>query len=148
LQPFIGFYTDKKPKPYSLAIGMVFTISGLFIIDSNSVWMILVAVSLVGIGSSIFHPEASRVAFRFWRERGLAQSIFQLGGNTGSARTVAGCYNCGTLWSIEYHLVCARGYFRMFVLTKIAVWYQNHLNLRASKKQSMRKKQFHFRKEK
>jgi FSR family fosmidomycin resistance protein-like MFS transporter len=46
--------------------------------------MILVAVSLVGIGSS-FHPEASRVAFRFWRERGLAQSIFQLGGNTGSA---------------------------------------------------------------
>jgi FSR family fosmidomycin resistance protein-like MFS transporter len=59
---------------------MVFTISGLALLSiATQFWMILVAVSLVGIGSSIFHPEASRVAFRFWRERGLAQSIFQLG---------------------------------------------------------------------
>jgi FSR family fosmidomycin resistance protein-like MFS transporter len=76
LQPFIGFI-QIKPKPYSLAIGMVFTISGLALLSiATQFWMILVAVSLVGIGSSIFHPEASRVAFRFWRERGLAQSIF------------------------------------------------------------------------
>jgi FSR family fosmidomycin resistance protein-like MFS transporter len=72
LQPFIGFYTDKTEALF-LAIGMVFTISGLALLSiATQFWMILVAVSLVGIGSSIFHPEASRVAFRFWRERGLA----------------------------------------------------------------------------
>ncbi|MFT7165267.1 MAG: FSR family fosmidomycin resistance protein-like MFS transporter, partial [Flavobacterium sp.] len=82
LQPFIGFYTDKKPKPYSLVIGMLFTISGLTLLSfATHFWMILVAVSLVGIGSSIFHPEASRVAFLgSGGKRGLAQSIFQLGG--------------------------------------------------------------------
>jgi FSR family fosmidomycin resistance protein-like MFS transporter len=88
----------------------------------------------VGIGSSIFHPEASRAFFRFWRKRGLAQSIFQLGGNTGSAIgpllvaiIVAPYGQSNIIWFV---LV---GILGMFVLTKIAVWYQNHLNLRASK---------------
>ena len=137
LQPFIGFYTDKKPKPYSLAIGMVFTISGLALLSiATQFWMILVAVSLVGIGSSIFHPEASRVAFLgSGGKRGLAQSIFQLGGNTGSAIgpllvaiIVAPYGQSNIIWFV---LV---GILGIFVLTKIAVWYQNHLNLRASKK--------------
>jgi FSR family fosmidomycin resistance protein-like MFS transporter len=76
LQPFIGFYTDKTEALFlSNRYGVHHFWIG-FIIDSNSVWMIP-AVSLVGIGSSIFHPEASRAFFRFWRERGLAQSIFQ-----------------------------------------------------------------------
>jgi FSR family fosmidomycin resistance protein-like MFS transporter len=110
LQPFIGFYTDKKPKPYSLAIGMVFTISGLALLIATQFWMILVAVSLVGIGSSIFHP-ASRVAFLGSGGRGLAQSIFQLAVTLEVLGTVAGCYNCGTFNRISSGL-CARGYFR------------------------------------
>jgi FSR family fosmidomycin resistance protein-like MFS transporter len=74
--------------------------------------MILAAVSLVGIGSSIFHPEASRVAFRFWRERGLAQSIFKLGGNTGSAIGPLLVAIIVAPYGQSDHLVCVRGYFR------------------------------------
>lgn len=137
LQPFIGFYTDKKPKPYSLTIAMVFTICGLALLSfSTHFWMILVAVSLVGVGSSIFHPEASRVAYLgSGGKRGLAQSIFQLGGNSGSAIgpllvaiLVAPYGQSNIIWFV---LV---GVFGMFVLSKIASWYRNHLNLRASKK--------------
>ncbi|MFQ3174906.1 MAG: FSR family fosmidomycin resistance protein-like MFS transporter [Flavobacterium sp.] len=137
LQPFIGFYTDKKPKPYSLVIGMLFTISGLTLLSfATHFWMILVAVSLVGIGSSIFHPEASRVAFLgSGGKRGLAQSIFQLGGNTGSAigplivAIVVAPF--GQFYIIWFVLV---GILGIAVLSKIAVWYQDHLALRASKK--------------
>jgi FSR family fosmidomycin resistance protein-like MFS transporter len=137
LQPFIGFSTDKKPKPYSLVIGMLFTISGLTLLSfATHFWMILVAVSLVGIGSSIFHPEASRVAFLgSGGKRGLAQSIFQLGGNTGSAigplivAIVVAPF--GQFYIIWFVLV---GILGIAVLSKIAVWYQDHLALRASKK--------------
>lgn len=137
LQPFIGFYTDKKPKPYSLVIGMLFTISGLTLLSfATEFWMILAAVSLVGIGSSIFHPEASRVAFLgSGGKRGLAQSIFQLGGNTGSAigplmvAVIVAPY--GQFYIIWFVLV---GLVGIWVLSRIAVWYQNHLSLRASKK--------------
>jgi MFS transporter, FSR family, fosmidomycin resistance protein len=76
LQPFIGHYTDRKPLPYSLPMGMVFTLSGL----------LLLAASLVGMGSAVFHPESSRVARLASGGRlGLAQSVFQVGGNSGSA---------------------------------------------------------------
>ncbi len=87
LQPFIGLYTDKKPKPYSLAVGMSFTLLGLISLAlASSFALILLSVSLIGIGSSIFHPESSRVAhLASGGKRGLAQSIFQLGGNAGSA---------------------------------------------------------------
>src|SRR5450432_98526 len=87
LQPFIGIYTDRKPLPYSLAIGMCFSLSGLVLLSQASgFYSILVAVSFVGIGSSVFHPESSRVAYlASGGKRGLAQSIFQLGGNAGSA---------------------------------------------------------------
>ncbi|WP_448702205.1 MFS transporter [Mucilaginibacter sp. AW1-3] len=87
LQPFVGLYTDKKPKPYSLAIGMSFTLLGLASLAfASSFAFILLSVSLIGIGSSIFHPESSRVAhLASGGKRGLAQSIFQLGGNAGSA---------------------------------------------------------------
>lgn len=87
LQPFVGFYTDKKPQPFSLAIGMTFTLTGLVVLAlSNSYTLLLVAVALTGLGSSVFHPEASKVAFMAsGGRRGLAQSIFQVGGNAGSA---------------------------------------------------------------
>ncbi|MEP6950603.1 MAG: MFS transporter [Ginsengibacter sp.] len=87
LQPVIGFYTDKKPQPFSLAIGMSFTLIGLVLLSqAGSYYFLLVAVALIGIGSSVFHPEASKVAYMAaGPRRGLAQSIFQVGGNAGSA---------------------------------------------------------------
>ena len=87
LQPFVGFYTDRKPQPFSLAAGMTITLAGLLVLAfSASYSVVLVAVALVGLGSSIFHPEASKVAFMAsGGRRGLAQSIFQVGGNAGSA---------------------------------------------------------------
>lgn len=87
LQPFVGLYTDKKPQPYSLAIGMGFTLIGLISLSqSTHFYTMLLSVSFIGIGSSIFHPEASRMAHAAsGGKRGLAQSVFQLGGNAGSS---------------------------------------------------------------
>ncbi|MDB5250288.1 MAG: transporter [Segetibacter sp.] len=87
LQPFVGFYTDKKPQPFSLAVGMGLSLIGLVILALNqSYQVLLVSVALIGLGSSVFHPEASKVAFMAsGGRRGLAQSIFQVGGNAGSA---------------------------------------------------------------
>jgi FSR family fosmidomycin resistance protein-like MFS transporter len=137
LQPFIGFYTDKYPKPYSLVIAMLFTITGLgFLSISTSFWMLLVSVAFVGIGSSIFHPEASRVAYLgSGGKRGLAQSIFQLGGNSGSAigpllvaLVVAPFGQSNIIWFV------IAGILGIIILSRIALWYQNHLSLRAAKK--------------
>lgn len=87
LQPFVGAYTDKRPQPFSLAIGMGFTLAGLiFISYANSYGAILFSVALIGTGSSIFHPESSKIAYMAsGGRRGFAQSVFQLGGNTGTA---------------------------------------------------------------
>jgi FSR family fosmidomycin resistance protein-like MFS transporter len=87
LQPFIGHYTDRKPLPYSLPMGMVFTLSGLLLLAvAPSFSLLLLAASLVGMGSAVFHPESSRVARLASGGRlGLAQSVFQVGGNSGSA---------------------------------------------------------------
>lgn len=87
LQPLVGLYTDKHPKPYSLAIGMGFTLVGLLVLSvAPNFETVLVAAALVGTGSSIFHPESSRIArMASGGRHGLAQSIFQVGGNTGSA---------------------------------------------------------------
>ncbi len=86
-QPVIGNYTDKNPQPYSLAIGMGFTLAGLLCLAySGSFITILVSVMLVGAGSSVFHPESSRMArYASGGRAGTAQSIFQVGGNTGTA---------------------------------------------------------------
>jgi FSR family fosmidomycin resistance protein-like MFS transporter len=87
LQPFIGFYTDRNPKPYSLPVGMGFTLVGLLMLSmAPSFGWLLVAAMLVGTGSSVFHPESSRVArMASGGRHGLAQSLFQVGGNVGSA---------------------------------------------------------------
>lgn len=137
LQPFVGLYTDRKPKPYSQLLGMLFTLSGIVMLSyATSFPIILVSVVLVGIGSSIFHPEASRVSYlASGGKRGLAQSIFQIGGNTGTA--------IGPLlvaWIVVPHgqkniiwftivAVLALG-----VLSRIANWYREHLNLNSKKK--------------
>lgn len=87
LQPLVGLYTDKHPKPHSLAFGMGSTLAGLLLLSvAPNFAMILVAAALVGTGSSVFHPESSRIArLASGGQHGLAQSIFQVGGNTGSA---------------------------------------------------------------
>jgi len=87
LQPFVGMYTDRKPQPYSLMVGMGFTLVGLLLMSrANTYPLILFAAALIGMGSSVFHPEASRVARMAAGGRyGLAQSLFQVGGNMGSA---------------------------------------------------------------
>jgi len=87
LQPFVGWYTDRQPKPFSLAIGMGCTLVGLILLSrAASFEAILCAVSLVGMGSAIFHPEASRIArLASGGRAGLAQSLFQVGGNFGTS---------------------------------------------------------------
>ncbi len=86
-QPFVGMATDRKPMPYSLALGMSFTLGGLLLMSrAPSYGWLLVAASFVGLGSSVFHPESSRVArLASGGQHGLAQSLFQVGGNAGSA---------------------------------------------------------------
>ena len=87
LQPFVGRFADRHPQPFSLSTGMVFTLLGCIMLSvANSYSLILVAVGVIGCGSSIFHPEASRIAqMAAGGKKGLAQSIFQVGGNGGSA---------------------------------------------------------------
>ena len=87
LQPFVGFYTDHHPRPYSLPIGMSFTLCGLLLLAmAPSFPLLLIAAALVGVGSSVFHPEASRVArMASGGQHGFAQSLFQVGGNLGAA---------------------------------------------------------------
>ncbi|RWX02541.1 MFS transporter [Flavobacterium cerinum] len=137
LQPFVGFYTDKKPKPYSQIFGMLFTLSGIVLLAYATAFpIILVSVVLVGIGSSIFHPEASRVSYlASGGKRGLAQSIFQIGGNLGTA--------LGPLlvaWIVVPHgqeyivWFSAIAIMGIMVLSRIAKWYQEHLKVTAKKK--------------
>src|ERR1700744_1230256 len=136
LQPFVGIYADKNPRPYFLAMAMVFVLAGLiFVAFAPSYATILIAVCLMGIGSAIFHPEASRVAYMAAGDRrGLAQSIFQLGGNTGSAIGPLlaalivmpyGQYNI--IW---FGIAAIAGFL---ILIQIGNWYKGHLNLKASK---------------
>lgn len=137
LQPMVGLYTDKKPQPFWQMYGMLFTLAGIVTLAyASSFNIVLVSVILVGIGSSIFHPESSRISFlASGGKRGLAQSIFQLGGNAGTA--------IGPLLVAfivvprsQYHIVwfALIAIVALFVLYRIAFWYQNHLILRAKKK--------------
>ena len=137
LQPLVGLYTDKRPKPFSQIYGMIFTSLGIVSLAyASSFSMIIVSVILVGIGSSIFHPEASRISFlASGGKRGLAQSIFQLGGNVGTA--------IGPLLvalivvpNAQHYIIwfLAASVVGLFVLRQIAFWYQNHLSLGRTKK--------------
>jgi MFS transporter, FSR family, fosmidomycin resistance protein len=131
LQPFVGFYTDRRPQPYSLPVGMGFTLIGLLLLSiAPSFPILLIGSALVGLGSSVFHPESSRVArMASGGQHGFAQSVFQVGGNAGSA--------LGPL--LAAFIVLPRGqhsiaWFSLAALLGIAVlsnvgnWYRrNHL---------------------
>jgi FSR family fosmidomycin resistance protein-like MFS transporter len=137
LQPFVGLYTDKKPKPFSLTIAMGFTLLGLVAVAyATSFINILIAVSLIGIGSAIFHPESSRVAhLASGGKRGLAQSIFQLGGNAGSAigplLTALIVVPYGQFNVIWFSIAALLG---IIILARIGVWYKGHLYLKSQNK--------------
>ena len=87
LQPLVGLYTDRRPMPYSLVVGMTFTLVGLLLLSAAPTFgIILAAALLMGIGSAVFHPESSRVArMASGGRHGLAQSVFQVGGNIGTS---------------------------------------------------------------
>ena len=87
LQPFVGYYTDKYPKPFSQIYGMLFSMAGIVSLSfANNFYWILISVVLIGIGSSIFHPESARISnMASGGKRGLTQSIFQIDSNFGTA---------------------------------------------------------------
>jgi FSR family fosmidomycin resistance protein-like MFS transporter len=129
LQPIIGFYTDRSPRPYSLAAGMAFTLVGLLLLSlATSYGLLLLAASLIGTGSSVFHPESSRVArMASGGQHGLAQSVFQVGGNVGSAVgpllaafIVLPHGQSSVAW---FSLAALLG---MFVLFNVGSWYKSH----------------------
>jgi FSR family fosmidomycin resistance protein-like MFS transporter len=130
LQPLVGRFTDRSPKPYSLAFGMGMTLLGLiFLSQAGSYHMILFSSVLIGMGSSIFHPEASRVAHMAAGDRhGFAQSIFQTGGNLGSslgpllaALIIAPNGQSSILW------FTAVAFGGIILLSKVGGWYSHHL---------------------
>lgn len=137
LQPFVGAYTDKKPQPFSLAIGMAVTLIGLIALGwAPHYWVLLISVAMIGVGSSVFHPEASKVAYlAAGSKRGLAQSIFQVGGNAGSA--------IGPLLAALIVVPHGQKYVQWFgllavlaivVLYRVGKWYTEHLNEVRSRK--------------
>lgn len=131
LQPLVGMYTDKRPMPYSLAIGMGFTLIGLLLLSqAHTLGLILFAAALVGTGSSVFHPEASRLAYMAAGGRhGLAQSLFQVGGNFGSAlgpllaAWIVAPYGQGYLAVFSVIALMA-----MFVLSRVGNWYAANMH--------------------
>jgi FSR family fosmidomycin resistance protein-like MFS transporter len=128
-QPLVGIYTDYRPRPYSLAAGMGFTLLGLVLLSyAASFALLLVAAGLVGLGSSVFHPESSRVArMASGGQHGLAQSLFQVGGNAGSslgpllAAFIVIPHGQG---SIAWFTLAAL--LAIFVLTRVGTWYKHH----------------------
>lgn len=133
LQPVVGYWTDKHSMPWSLPVGMCFTLCGLVLLAlAGSFGMVLLAAALVGIGSSVFHPESSRVArMASGGRHGLAQSLFQVGGNFGSslgpllAAVIIAPYGKGNVaWFVLAALLA------IVVLLQVSRWYaaQHRMN--------------------
>ena len=129
LQPLVGYYTDRHPKPFSLVLGMGCTLLGLLTLSlASSFPMVLMAAAMVGTGSSVFHPESARIArMASGGRHGLAQSIFQVGGNAGAA--------AGPLlaaWIVLPHgqrsiaVFSLLALLAMIVLTGVGRWYRDH----------------------
>jgi FSR family fosmidomycin resistance protein-like MFS transporter len=130
LQPVIGHYTDRKPMPYSLPIGMVFTLVGLLLLAVAPTFsLLLLAAALIGMGSAVFHPESSRVArMASGGKHGFAQSFFQVGGNTGSAigplLAVFIVLPYGQIGSAWFSIAALLG---IVVLLRVSRWYKARL---------------------
>ena len=133
LQPIIGAYTDRHPKPYSLVVGMGISLIGLVMLALASGYSaVLMAAAMIGMGSAIFHPESSRMArLASGGRHGLAQSLFQVGGNAGSsvgpllaAGIIARYGRRHILW---FTLIAFAG---MIILSRVGAWYRQHLSER------------------
>src|SRR3989440_5744695 len=140
LQPFVGAFTDKRPQPFSLALGMASTLAGLVLLSlAPNLALVLVAVAFVGIGSSVFPPEASRVAhFSSGGRFGFAQSVFQGGGNAGSSLRPlpppAILVYRGQKSVIWFSLLALVG---IVVLSRVGGWYRDYLaHNRAAKRRA------------
>ncbi len=131
LQPFTGLYADRHPRPYALSAGMLATLGGLLLLAfANNFGLILLAVSVVGIGSSVFHPTASRVAqMASGGRKSLAQSIFQVGGNGGSA---IGPLLAAVIilplgqWAISWFAIAAL--LAAVIMLRLGKWYKLRLS--------------------
>jgi MFS transporter, FSR family, fosmidomycin resistance protein len=144
LQPFIGQFTDARPMPYSLPGGMVFTLAGLVLLAFAPTFpLLLLAACLIGIGSAIFHPEASRVArLGSGGRHGLAQSVFQVGGNSGQALgpllaafVVLPHGQRGVAW---FSIVAI---LAIVLLTRVSRWYKPRLSLLKKRSRDLRENQ-------
>ena len=132
LQPLVGYFSDKHPRPYGLAMGMCFTLGGLVLLSfADSFALILAAVAMVGIGSSVLHPESSKVArLASGGAKGMAQSVFQVGGNVGRAfGPVVGAlmivpHGQGTIRWLALLSIVAIG-----LLVRIGKWYKKQIEL-------------------
>ncbi|HET7930747.1 MAG TPA: MFS transporter [Rhodanobacteraceae bacterium] len=133
LQPLVGTVTDKHPLPFSLPAGMFFTLSGLLLLSVAPTYpIVLLSVAMIGMGSSVFHPESARVARMASGGRfGLAQSLFQIGGNTGQAvgpalvaAIVLDAGRSHVAWFGAFALVA------VVVLSQVSRWYRGHINER------------------
>jgi MFS transporter, FSR family, fosmidomycin resistance protein len=136
LQPAIGMYTDKRPLPYSLPVGMGSSLIGLIILGfANNYPMLLIGSAFVGLGSAIFHPESSRVArLASGGRHGLAQSLFQVGGNAGSAigpLLAAFIVLPRGQWSVS--LFAIGSLVGIVILTRVGKWYSEHRRANAGR---------------
>lgn len=130
LQPVVGFISDKKPMPYALPLGMTSSFIGMAgLAFAPEYWIILVSVIFLGLGSAVFHPEGSRVSFMAaGSKRGLSQSIYQVGGNSGQALapliSAFILVPLGQKGAALFLVVAAVG---IFILSKISAWYKKQL---------------------
>lgn len=134
LQPFTGLYADKRPQPYALSIGMCFTLVGLLVLAFSEHYLsILIAVSVVGFGSSVFHPTASRVAqLASGGKKSLAQSIFQVGGNGGSA--IGPLLAAAIILPYGQHSIswfALAALLAALIMTRLGAWYKTRLQYAA-----------------
>ncbi|MEP7345970.1 MAG: MFS transporter [Gemmatimonadaceae bacterium] len=137
LQPAVGIFTDRNPKPYSLALAMGFTLLGLLLLaGAPSYAVVLVAVSLVGVGSSIFHPESSRVArLASGGRHGFAQSLFQVGGNAGaSTGPLLAAFIVVPFGQQSIAWFALLAVVAIVILTRVGHWYKEHLAEQAARR--------------
>ena len=137
LQPVVGYFSDKHPRPYGLVVGMCFTMTGLLLLSmANSFPLMLLSVAFVGVGSSVLHPESSKVArLASGGAKGMAQSIFQIGGNIGRAfgpvavaLVVVPHGQGGIRWFALLAVIAA------WVLSRIGRWYKKQIALHGRSK--------------
>ncbi len=139
LQPAVGLYTDRRPQPYSLCVGMGATLIGLFLLSRAETYAaLLLGAALVGVGSSVLHPESSRVARMAAGNRpGLAQAVFQVGGNAGSAAgPLLAAFVVLRFGQSSVAWFCVAALCAMIVLFYVGNWYRAHGLARVRRKAS------------